>query len=312
MHAIFTVAFPVFALIGIGWFAGRRHLLGANGTGALNGFVTWFALPAMLFNALSRVALEGIVNVSFVAVFGGSMVLTYLIGMVAARVVAGAGLAHMSLHGIAASFGNIGYMGIPLCLAAFGPAGVLPATLAVVLGAAGMLTFGLVIVEIGQHRGQGAMATVGRAGGAAVRSPIVQAVALGMLVSAFGVPVPDPIQRFLDLLGTAAGPCALFAIGHFLSEQGVSGQRGEVALATFGKVFVQPAIAMALLPLFPDLDATWGRSAVLLAALPSAANAFVLARDYDIFVAGASATVLLSTVLSVFTVSALIVYLGIG
>ena len=137
MQAILTVAFPVFALVGIGWLGGRLRLLGEHGTTALNGFVTWFALPAMLFGALARVKLDEIVNLDFAVVFGVSMLATYAIGMVAARLVAGAGLAHMSLHGLAAAFGNVGYMGIPLCIAAFGPQGALPATLAVVLGAAG-------------------------------------------------------------------------------------------------------------------------------------------------------------------------------
>ena len=80
MQAILTVAFPVFALVGIGWLGGRLRLLGAHGTAALNGFVTWFALPAMLFGALAKVKLDEIVNLDFAVVFGGSMLATYALG----------------------------------------------------------------------------------------------------------------------------------------------------------------------------------------------------------------------------------------
>lgn len=313
MHAILTVAFPVFALVGIGWLGGRLRLLGAHGTAALNGFVSWFALPAMLFGALAQVKLAEIINLSFTLVFGGSMLATYVVGMIAARLVARAGLAHMSLHGLAASFGNVGYMGIPLCIAAFGPQGALPATLAVVLGAAGLLTLALVVVEFGgENPPASRAAALCRVGGAIGRSPIVQAVALGMAVSALAIPVPDPVQRFLDLLSGAAGPCALFAIGHFLSDQGLPREWREVALATIGKVVLQPALALALLAVAPPMEEMWAKSALLLAALPSAANVFVLAKDHDRFVAGASATILLSTIASVFTVSALVVVLRIG
>jgi hypothetical protein len=313
LQAILTVAFPVFALVGIGWLGGRLRLLGEHGTAALNGFVTWFALPAMLFGALAKVRLEEILNWPFVAVFGGSMFATYLIGMVAARLVARAGLAHMSLHGLAASFGNVGYMGIPLCIAAFGPQGALPATLAVVLGAAGLLTLALVVVEFGgDNPPPSRSAAVARVAGAVLRSPIMQAVALGMLVSALVLPIPAPVGRFLDLLASAAGPCALFAIGHFLSEQGVGEEWREVAFASAGKVLLQPALALALLAVVPAMDDMWMKSALLLAALPSAANCFVLAREYGRFVAGASATILVSTIASVFTVSALVVLLRIG
>ncbi len=313
MQAILTVAFPVFALVGIGWLGGRLRLLGAHGTTALNGFVTWFALPAMLFGALAKVKLGEIVNLDFAVVFGGSMLATYVIGMIVARVVAGAGLAHMSLHGLAASFGNVGYMGIPLCIAAFGPQGALPATLAVVLGAAGLLTLALVIAEFGGANPPASrLAALTRVAGAVGRSPIMQAVVLGMLVSSLAIPVPDPVQRFLDLLAGAAGPCALFAIGHFLSDQGFPKDWGEVGLATLGKVVLQPVLALGLLAFYPGMDSMWAKSALLLAALPSAANCFVLAKEYDRFVAGASATILLSTIASVFTVSALVVVLRIA
>jgi predicted permease len=312
VHVLLTVAFPIFALIGIGWIGGRLRLLGEHGTTALNGFVGWFALPAMLFNALARVSVADVLNGPFVAVFGGSMLLTFLLGMAAARLIADARLGHMSLFGLSAAFGNVGYMGIPLCVTAFGPQGALPGTLAAILGAAGMLTFGLVLVEIDVQRGQGALAARARVVRAVVRSPIVQAVTLGCIVSALHIPLPEPLMRFLELLGSAAGPCALFAIGLFLSDKGMGTARLEVAVASIGKVLLQPLIAVALLPWFLDLDSMWGKAAVLCAALPTAANAFVVAKEYETFVEGASGTILVSTVASVATVSALLVLLQVG
>ncbi len=312
VHVLLTVAFPVFALIGIGWIGGRLRLLGPHGTTALNGFVGWFALPAMLFTALAKVSIAEVLNGAFVVVFGGSMLMTYVAGMVAARLMSGARLAHMSLFGLSASFGNVGYMGIPLCVTAFGPEGALPGTLAAVLGAAGILTFGLILVEVDVQRGHGAQAARGRVLRAVLRSPIVQAVALGAMVSALRIPVPEPVMRFLDLLGSAAAPCALFAIGLFLSDKGLGSARREVFVASLGKVLLQPLIALALLPWFLDLGTMWGKAAVLCAALPTAANAFVVAKEYETFVEGASGTILLSTVVSVATVSVLLVLLRIG
>ena len=312
MQAILTVAFPVFALIGIGWFAGTRRMLGAHGTAALNGFVTWFALPAMLFSALSRVPLGTILNWPFVIAYGGAMVLTFAAGMLAARLWSRADFMHMSIHGLTAAFGNVGYMGIPLCAAAFGAAGVLPATLAVCIGGAVMMTSAIIIIEFSRNRGGGKARTLLRVASAVTRSPILQAVALGMLCGGLQIPVPAAIARFLDLLGAAAGPCALFAIGHFMSEQGLPRRLGEILLATAGKMLLQPLIAVALLSFFPDMPAMWWKSTILLAALPGASSSFVLAKEYNSFVEGASATILLSTVVSVFTVSTLVVVLGLG
>ena len=312
MQVLLTVAFPLFALIGTGWIAGRLRLLGEHGTTALNAFVGWFALPAMLFAALAKVSIADVLNGPFVIVFGGSMLLTYAAGMVVARLLSKARLAHMSLFGLSASFGNVGYMGIPLCVTAFGPEGALPGTLATLLSAAGLLTFGLVLVEIDIQSGRGTRAVRARVLKAVMRSPIVQAVTLGILVSALRVAVPEPVLRFLDLLGSAAAPCALFAIGLFLSDKGLGTARLEVTLASVGKLLLQPLLALALMPWFLDLDTMWGKAAVLCAALPAAANAFVLAKEYETFVEGASGTILLSTVGSVATVSALLVLLRVG
>ena len=75
------------------------------------------------------------------------------------------------------------------------------------------------------------------------------------------------------------------------------------------KLLIQPALAFLILPFFVDLHSVAGKVAMLMAALPTAANAFVLARQFDISVEQNTATVLLSTGFSVVTVSALLVWL---
>jgi malonate transporter and related proteins len=144
---------------------------------------------------------------------------------------------------------------------------------------------------------------------AVARNPVLISIVVGGVVSAIGVKVPEPIQRFLDLIGAAAAPCALFAIGLFLSDTSIRANLREVGLATLAKVLLQPLLALSIVPWFLPLESVWGQAALLMAALPTASNAFVLARQYDIFVEETSATVLLSTVFSVFTVSAMLVWL---
>jgi predicted permease len=94
--------------------------------------------------------------------------------------------------------------------------------------------------------------------------------------------------------------------------KGLGSARTEVGVATVGKVLVQPLLAVALLPWFLDLESMCGKAAVLCAALPTAANAFVVAKEHETFVEGASGTILLSTIASVATVSALLVLLRVG
>ena len=96
-----------------------------------------------------------------------------------------------------------------------------------------------------------------------------------------------------------------------MSDSGQSVRSGlaEASLATVIKLLLQPLLAACVLPLFVDLKSVPGQAALILAALPTGANAFVLAKQFDIAVEQNTAAVLLSTALSVFTVSALLVWL---
>ena len=309
MNVVFSVAFPLFALIATGFIAGRTRLLGRDGAGALNAFVTWFALPALLFNAIASVRLSEVLNLPFIAAFGLIVVIVYVVGMVIARLASRAGLAQMSLHGLTASYGNVGYIGIPLCLYALGPQGAVPAAAATCLGSAFLLTFAVVLIEIDLQAGQGVWRTLRRVLLAVARSPVLISIVLGGIVSALGIRLPMAIQRFLELIGAAAAPCALFAIGLFLSGTSIRANLREVGMATVAKVLLQPLVALAIVPWFLPLDSVWAQAALLMATLPTASNAFVLAKQYDIFVEETSTIVLLSTALSVFTVSAMLVWL---
>lgn len=309
MNVVFSVAFPLFALIATGFVAGRTRLLGRDGSGALNVFVTWFALPALLFSAIANVRLSEVLNLPFIAAFGLVIGIVFGVGMLMARLGSGARLAHMSLHGLSAAYGNVGYIGIPLCLYALGPQGAVPAAAATCLAGAFLLTLAMVLIETDLQAGQGMWRTAWRVLSAVARSPVLIAIVLGGVVSALGVTVPVPVQRFLDLIGGAAAPCALFAIGLFLSGTSIRANLREVGLVTIAKVLLQPLLALSIVPWFLPLDSVWAQAALLMAALPTASNAFVLAKQYDIFAEETSAAILLSTVLSMFTVSAMLVWL---
>ena len=77
----------------------------------------------------------------------------------------------------------------------------------------------------------------------------------------------------------------------------------EVPFTIFIKLVVHPAAVLLLLSLFGPFDATWLYTAVLMAALPPALNVFIMARQYDTWVAQASGAVLFGTFVSVVTLT---------
>ena len=125
MTAVVDAVLPVFALIGVGAFAGGRGLLGPSVTDALNLFVVWLALPALLFGATARMSFADIDHPGFALASGAGVAITFALSMLLDRR-PGKRLADRAIEGLDAAYGNVGYLGIPLGLGLFGDA-ILPA-----------------------------------------------------------------------------------------------------------------------------------------------------------------------------------------
>jgi predicted permease len=320
VQAILNVAAPVFAVILAGYLAGRARLLGDEATTALNAFVSLFALPLLFFGTLARTPVGAVLNPPLLAAFSLIVLATFAIGMLSTHVSrsresARPRLAAMSLQGVASSWGNVAYMGVPLCLSAFGDASLAPAMLAVIVPSVVVVLLGVLLIELEIAAGHGPFETFLRAAWKALRNPLPLSIVAGLLVSALGIDLPVPLGKWVDLLAAAAAPCALFVIGLFLCDKSLSdgsslrGSLVESGLATLIKLALQPLLAALVLPWFVDPQSTGAKVVLLMAALPTGANAFVLAKQFDISVEQNSAAVLLSTALSVLTVSALLVWL---
>lgn len=293
----------MFGLVLCGWGAGRARLVGAESSDALNQFVYYFALPAMLFAAVSRGSLDRILDWPFL----GGVVLATLAcaaaGFAVSAWLQGGTPQEHSLRALNASFSNTGYLGIPLVTVAYGPEAALPAAMATVATNVMLFATGLTLLELFDRRhpehGRGiALALLGTA-----RSPLIWPIALAIALVAANLSLPLPLMRLADLLAAAAGPGALFALGLFVSRQPV---REGMAAAWPGvalKLALHPLIAAAVFYGLVTVDPLWAKVAVVGASLPLGATAFVLAQRYKLLEVETSCSAVLSTALSVFTVS---------
>jgi predicted permease len=302
LDPVLGAAFPVFALVACGVLAGRFRLINPGSSEALNRFVYAFALPAMLFIAVYRGSVDELLG-------SGS----FLLGVVLATfgtALAGFALSYYLWRGtvgesvmraLNASFANTGYLGIPLVSVAYGEHAALPAALATV--ATNIVSFAVAIIcleLLANPRGGG----VAKALAGVARSPLIWPIALAVLVVAAGMKVPLPIERFASLLAAAAGPCALFAIGLFVSQLSIrQGFRASWPTSAL-KLALHPLLMAALAYGVLVIDPLWAKVAIVCASLPLGATAFVLAQRYNLLEAETSTGAVLSTAASVVTVSA--------
>jgi predicted permease len=141
-----------------------------------------------------------------------------------------------------------------------------------------------------------------------VKSPLVLSAGLGLTLSAFSVSIPGPVNTFLDLLGDAAGPCALFAMGLFLVGQSIRRGAVEVMWVSVLKLIAQPLLTWYIATHLLEMEPHFVAAAVIMAALPTGSLIFVVGERYGIYVQRAAAIILVSTIASVPTVSFVVQY----
>lgn len=311
MSAVLQVVLPVFGIVLAGYLAGRQGLLGAASSEALNRFVYYVALPALFLISMARVEIGAILNVPFLLALGGAQAATFALAAGGAALLFPARLGTLALHGLTAVFANTGYMGIPLLQTAFGEAGTLPAVVATVWHGAVVMGLAIVLLEADFNRGSG-LAIVTHVARGVASSPLILAAAAGLAASALGLAIPAPLATFCDILAAAAAPCALFAMGLFLVGRSVTAGAGELGWLVVMKLAVQPAVAYVLAFHLLEMTRLWALSAVVLSALPTGALVFVLAQQYGIYTQRATSAILITTVLSLATLSALFAAFGAG
>ncbi|HCI46378.1 MAG TPA: AEC family transporter [Rhodospirillaceae bacterium] len=319
MDVVVNVVAPVFAIIIAGWIAARAGLLGRDGSTALNQFVYWFSLPPVLFLGLARAPLSDIFNGPFLAAFLGGLFLTYLVTLAIGWVVwprttkpdlPGTTGQNASMMALNASFSNTGYMGIPLFIALVGNSNLAPVIIATVIMSAVMVAVAIIMLEALGKSDHSKLKVALGIGKSLIKNPLIMSSVAGLIAAFIKLPIPDPIQRFGDLMGAAAGPCALFAIGLFLAGQNLKEGLGNAFWVSVMKLALQPIVTLVLIDCFFPMDPYWRASALVLAALPTGALTFVVAQRYQIHVGETSTAILVSTVLSIMTLSGILIALA--
>jgi predicted permease len=306
MSDVFGLVLPFFGLIFVGYIVARIARQPIEALGWMNIFVIYVALPALFFQLLSKTPIEKLTEWTFMF---GSVFSTFIIFMVmflSSLAFSRGEIAESTIRGLSAAYGNIGYMGPGLAILALGEQAAVP--VALIFCFENIMHFAvapmMMALSGGEKRAPLALA-LGVARKIALH-PFIIATAFGVAAAAIQFEAPVPVDRLLATLASAAAPCALFAMGVTLALRPLTRVPRELGFIAMLKLILHPAICYVVLSLIGDFDPAWVYSAVLLAALPTATNVFVIAQQYQVWVQRASASILLTTVLSVVSVTALL------
>lgn len=306
MSAVINAAFPVFALILIGYVAARRHILSDQASQHLNSYVVWLALPALLFHAMATVSWDELNQIPFILSTIGGMLATFAIFMLWQR--RRFSLPDNSVASLSASYSNTGYMGLPLCMLAYGQAGVIPVIISMILTACVLFALSIVCLETGLRKHNSVWTSMCHTGMALAKNPLIVSPLAGMALSGMGIPLPAPLAELARLLGSSASPCALVTIGLFLAQTRSTRPHPALVAVLGMKMLFLPAVTAVLAFLVFDMPAVQREAAVLLAALPIGTGPFMLATMYQRDTQLVSQSIFISTILSVISVSLLLAY----
>ena len=302
MLDVINLALPFFGLIFLGLLCGKLKQIPETGMAWMNFFLIYVSLPCLFYRVLAQTPLEQLNNPAYIAATTLATATMFALAFGVGLLFRGR-VPEATIAGLSGAYGNIGYMGPGLALATLGNAANVPVALIFCFDT--LLLFSLVpfLMALSDPRRESIAATAFEVVKRIVLHPFIIATALGVVSAAVHFQPPIALDRLMQFLQNAAAPCALFALGVTVALRPMQKMPWDVPLTITVKLLVHPLIVLVLLSLLGPFEPVWVYAAVLMAALPPALNVFIMARQYDTWVAQASGSVLFGTFVSVVTLT---------
>ena len=287
--ALAEVVIPVFAIIAIGFVWDRRGR--AFEQQMVTDLVVLVGTPCLMFTSITGMNIPAL-QMGVIAV--AALACTLLTGLAAFAVIKIFNL-NTKVYLPALTFPNVGNMGLPVCLFAFGQAGLAVAMVYFIVTTTLQFTFGPAIAS-----GKGDPL-------AALRSPVVLACAVSLAVRFLHLPVPGWIHNGVSMVGGMVIPLMLISLGVALARFRV--QRFARTLM-FAALRIGLGIgAGALISLAFGLTKNLAGAVIVESSMPVAVFNFLYAELYQTDPQEVAGMVLLSTILSALSLPILVAVL---
>lgn len=303
MQALLDVILPVFLVIGAGYITTWRGLFGPDTIDGLMKFTQNFAIPCLLFSAISRLDLGQNFDFGLLFSFYAGAASGFAIGYLGARYLFGRDPEDAVAIGFCGLFSNSLMLGLAITERAYGVSALEANYIIVAVHSPFCYGLGITVMEITRARGTGQntaqlAVTVTRA---MFRNALIVGIALGFAVNLTNLPLPETFTTALDMIVRAALPAALFGMGGVLYRYRPEGDLRIILFVCAISLLIHPAITWTL-GTTTGLTTSEMRSAVVTASMAPGINCYVFANMYGRAKRVAASSVLLATILSIGTV----------
>jgi len=305
MLDLLAIVLPVFGLIGIGYVARQTGFISERVGEGLSEFVFTLSLPCLIFRTLVRAEIPAVQPWGYwIAYFVGVAAVWFLATGIGRRFFGLKGIPAV-VAGFATGQANTVFVGVPMILKAYGDEGAVPLFLLIAIHLPVTMTLATILAE---GRRASPLLIVRRL----LTHPIVVGILAGSICRPVAAYVPAPAWQVMDLLASAAVPCALISMGIALRRYGLQMGWKLPTVISFLKLIVHPLIVLLLATYVFPMPPVWAGVAVLFASCPSGINAYLFAERYGEGVALASSAITLSTALALGTTLIWLRVLGVG
>jgi hypothetical protein len=302
---ILGITGPIYLTIALGFFCTRQGLFAQADMQAFGKFAIQLALPALLFNALSQRSVAEILNLNYLLAYALGSLLVMGLGLWWARKVLGHSLSYSSMMAMGMSCPNSGFVGYPIILLSLGPVAGVALALNMVVENFLLLPLLLAIADAQGRPGQWKSVFFQTLKNV-LRNPMIWGVVAGFAFSLSGLQMPEPVGRTIHLFAQSSAVLSLFVIGGSLVGLQARGLQATVLPIALGKLVLHPLAMWAVLVwLVPIEDPALRAAALLTGAMPMLGIYTILNQRHGHGTVSAAA-LLVTTVLSFFTLSVLL------
>ena len=301
MSALLDVIIPVFLIIGFGYCAVWTKLFSEETIDGLMKFTQNFAIPVLLFDAIAKVDLFNVFDLSLFLSFYLGATAGFLIGFLGSRYIFGRPIEDSVAIGFCCLFSNTVMLGLPITERAYGTDALQYNFAIVSIHAPFCYFLGITVMELVKSSEKSIKKNIFVILKAMFSNALVVGIVLGFIVNILGLSIADTIQASIDMITAVALPAALFGMGGILYQYRPEGDAGPILMVCAVSLIIHPLIVWLTGSKFNLNDAQM-RSAVITAAMAPGINTYVFANMYGRARRVASTGVLLSTTLSIVTV----------
>ncbi|WP_027520311.1 AEC family transporter [Bradyrhizobium sp. WSM1417] len=302
MSTVLIVA-PVFALIAAGYAAVLFRFVSETAHKGISEFAFSIAIPALLFRTIVVSEFSGVSPWRMWGAYYGALALTWVAALTLSALLRQQREDREDgvVFAIGSVYGNIVMLGIPLTLSALGNEAAGPMALILSVNTPLLWLCGTLQMELVDRKQTASAASL------IVpvlldlsRNPIMLAIGFGLVWRLTGLALHPVVDRTVELLAQAGSPAALIALGINLFRFEVKGEKLGILAMSALKLLAMPAAAFVLAKLL-DLPPLAAGVVVLFAAMPTGANAYIFAVQYQRLVNPVSGAVALGTLLAAVT-----------